>query len=287
MTAARSRTGLISRPWLMIGGSLAAMAVLVLLLWRPHLRGRPQGDLVLYCAAGLHEPMAKICAAYEKECGVKVLIESDGSGPLLSKLRIAPDKADLYLAGEESFIRKAQEQELVAEDFPVARQRVVLAVKPGNPLGIAEVGDLLRENVKVALPNPELTASGRIARRALAPTGEWKALEGQRKRFAAKVSTVGKVTEAAQAVKLGAADATFVWDATARQFGIEIVEAPLLQGQPPEQATLGVVAGSRNRTAALRFARYLTARDRGQKTLEAYHFQPIADAKVWEDAPSP
>ena len=49
---------------------------------------------------------------------------------------------------------------------------------------------------------------------------------------------------------------------------------------------LGVVAATKNPTAALHFARYLTARDRGQRLFEKHYFQPVEDADVWEDRPA-
>ena len=104
-----------------------------------------------------------------------------------------------------------------------------------------------------------------------------------RQRGAARVSSVGNVTEAAQAVKIGAADATFVWDATARQFELDAVELPELQSRTQERVMLGVVAASPHPAAALRLARYLTARDRGQKVFEKYYYQPLEDAAVWKE----
>ena len=94
------------------------------------------------------------------------------------------------------------------------------------------------------------------------------------------------MTEAAQAVKIGAADATFVWDATARQFEIETVELPEFQSRTRERAVLGIVTASSRPTAALQFARYLTARDRGEKVFQKYFYEPLADADVWEPRPA-
>jgi molybdate transport system substrate-binding protein len=145
--------------------------------------------------------------------------------------------------------------------------------------------DLLRDAVRVALPNPELAAAGRAAKRALRGTGQWEAIEKRIGGGGAKVSQVGKVTEAAQAVKIGSADAAIVWDATARQFGLTIVEVSVFQ-QQPETALIGVVAASAKPTAALHFARYLAASDRGEPVLREHHFQPIEDADVWEDRPA-
>ena len=97
---------------------------------------------------------------------------------------------------------------------------------------------------------------------------------------------MGNVNEAAQAVKIGAADATLVWDATARTFGLEVVEVPEFQARTREQAMLGIVAATKHPTAALHFARYLTARDRGELAVRKNYFQPIEDADVWEDRPA-
>jgi molybdenum ABC transporter molybdate-binding protein len=274
----------ITKRWLWIGGSVAVMAGLMLALWKPSGSDGSGGqELTLFCAAGLLPPVREICERYQGECGVKVRIEPDASGPLLGKLRIAPDRADLYLSGEESFMRDAQSQGLVADSLPVARQRVALAVGAGNPRKIAGVEDLLKEGIKVAIPNPEIAAAGKSARKALSATGQWDALEGRSHQPEAKVSVVGKVTEAAQAVKVGSADAALVWDATARQFGLEMVEVAAFRNQQPEDVMLGVVSAGRDHAAALRFARYVAARDRGQEAFEKFHLAPIPDAQPWKD----
>jgi molybdenum ABC transporter molybdate-binding protein len=276
-----------SKPWIVIGGALALVAVLVALLWAPSRPGVRAKELVLECAAGIVKPVEEIAAQYEKEYGVKVEIEPDASGALLSKLRVvqAPH-ADLFLSGDEADVRTARSLGLVTEILPVARQHVVVAVQPGNPQKIATAADLLRPEVSVVLPNPELAASGQAAKRALVASGQWEALAGRLKSSAAKVSLVGTVPDAAQKVKLRAAEAAIVWDATARQFGLDLVEIPEFQNKTEEQVTLGVVASTPQPTAALHFARYLAARDRGEPVFAKHYFQPIADADVWEDRPA-
>lgn len=266
-------------------GSLAAMALLVLLLRNPSFHKDSPQDLVLYCAAGLLRPVEEICAQYEQEYGVKVGIEPGGSGTLLSKIRVSPASADLFLAAEDSYQREARALDLVAEIVPVAMQHVVIAVRPGNPQRIRSFKDLARPGIRVVLPNPQLAACGKTAERALAGTGEWEAIVQRSRQSGAEVSLTGTVTEAAQAVKLDAADAAVIWDATARQFEIEFVEVPLFQKKAAEQLTLGVVAGTPRPTAALHFARYLSAKDRGQVVFQKYFYQPLEDADLWADRP--
>ena len=276
--------GSIARPWLLIVGSLAAMAGLAALLYKssnpPAASKAKPDELVLFCATGLLTATREVAADYEKEYGVTIRIDPDASGALLSKLRLAPDRGDLFLSGEESFLRNAQHMKLVAEILPVARQHAVVAVRPGNPRKIAGVADLLQDDVRVVLPNPEVTALGLAVRRALAGTGIWEKL------LKRKVAFAGNVNEAAQDVKIGAADASLVWDATAREFAVDAVEAPELQGHGTEVAAIGVVAATKAPTAALHFARYLTAADRGGRIYQKNHFQPIEDADAWEDRPA-
>jgi ABC-type molybdate transport system substrate-binding protein len=284
--------GFVARPWLLAAGSLAAMIGLGLLLWLTTRPGpRQQSDeLVLYCTNALLRTARDVAAEYEKEYGVKIDIDTASSGALLSKLRLAGDRVDLYLAAEESFIRDARRQGLVAETLPVARQHVVVGVRPGGhdaehgPPRIAAFTDLLKDEVGVVLPNPELTAVSKAAARAVG-TKPWDALLERSRRPDAHVAFVGTVSEAAQAVRTKAADAALVWDATAREFGLEVVELPEFRNAE-ETAWLGIASASVRPTAALHFARYLTARDRGELAVRMHHFQPIADADTWADVPA-
>jgi ABC-type molybdate transport system substrate-binding protein len=283
------RRGSIAKPWLIILVSLVVIVGLAGGLWQmsrpPRVAGQDQ-DLVLLCAAGPLKAVQEICAEYEREYGVKVSIEPDNSGRLLSRLRAAPERADLYLASDESFVRDAKREKLVAEVLPVVGQHAVVAVAKGNPRKIHALDDLLRDDVRVVLPNAKVTAVAESVERALSGTGRWQTLLDRQGAAGSRVSSVGTVTEAAQAVKIGAADASFVWDATARQFEIEIVELPELQTRTREQVVLGVVAASSRPTAALQLARYLTARDRGEKVFQKYFYEVLPDADVWEPRPA-
>jgi molybdate transport system substrate-binding protein len=287
MRCFRLRRGSIARPWLIVLGSLVLISGLVALLWRMSQPPRTSGnELVLLCAAGPLQAVQEICVDYEREYGVKICIEPDNSGRLLSRLRAAPERADLFLASDASFVRDAQREKLVAEVLPVVHQHAVVGVAKGNPRKIHALDDLLKDDVRVVLPNAKVTAVAETVERALQSTGRWQALLDRQRAAGSRVSSVGTVTEAAQAVRIGAADATFVWDATARQFEIEAVDLPEFQSRTREQAVLGVVRASPRSTMALQFARYLTARDRGEKVFEKHFYETLADADVWEPRPA-
>jgi molybdate transport system substrate-binding protein len=274
-----------------VGGSVLAAAVLIALLaWQPRPTSSTdpvppsagEDELVLYCAAGMAKPVEEVRQEYEQRYGVRINVSFDGSGALLGKLRSVDTPCDLFLAAEKSYLDTAVKEGLVEEIIPVAHLTPVFVVQPGNPKKIGNIADLLRKDVTVSLADPDAAAVGLVVRRIMTAAGTWEAL---RQRVAdGGLALQGTVNKAATDVKLKAADVSVVWDATARQTGLEAVRSPELD-RVKEQVTLGVANRSRRPTAALKFARYLTARDRGQQTLANHHFEPIPDADVWAERP--
>jgi molybdenum ABC transporter molybdate-binding protein len=237
-------------------------------------------ELLMYCAAGMRYPLEQIAERYETEYGVRVNLQYGGSNTLLNQLEVNKS-GDLYLAGDSSYIRLAEEKGLTAEAFPLALMKPVIAVKAGNPKSIRGVGDLAREDVKVALGDPDAAAVGKKTRKLLSASGHWSALEPRVTQSGVFKPTVNEV---ANAIKLGSVDAGIIWDSTVVQYGeLAAIEAAELD---PGTANIevGVVAFSKNPTAAIHFARYLSARDRGLETFRATGFTSV-DGDVWEEHP--
>lgn len=260
-------------------GSTALLAVLILLLVMDSNRpaAAVKEPLIVYCAAGLRAPVEVIAQNYEKEYGVPVQLQFGGSQTLLASLEVAR-KGDLYLPADDGYIRLAHEKGLAAETLPIARMNTVLAVKKGNPKNIRTFDDLLRRDVVIAQANPDAAAIGKITRDAFQRTGKWTAVEQRTKVFKPTVNDV------ANDVKLGTVDTGFVWDSLARQYpDLEIVRLPSLEGAQAN-ITLTVLNSSQHPTAALRFARYLSARDKGLKEFERFHYDPVA-GDVWAETP--
>ena len=271
-----------SKPGLVVLGSLAAIAGLIaLLLWQTR-TARPaaapgQKPLLLFCAAGLKLPVEAVAREYEKTFGVQVQLQYGGSGTLLSNLRIT-DAGDLFLAADESYIKSARALGLLAETVSLARQRPVIAVARGNPKNIRTLDDLRRPDVRVAMANPEAASIGRTVRELLQQAGQWAALE---KRVTVFKPTVNDV---ANDLKIGSVDAGIVWDATVRQFPeLEAIAVPLFS-TATETISIAVLKRSRQPEAALRFARYLGARDKGLKQFERFHYEPV-EGDEWATTP--
>ena len=235
--------------------------------------------LVMYCAAGVKPPVEAAAKAYAEESfGRPVRLQYDGSGKLLAAIEVV-DKGDLYLAADESYIEIGREKGLLAESIPVARMRPVIAVAAGNPQDIQTIDDLLRDDVRFVLCNPEAASIGKLTKSKLVESGQWEAV--------AAAATVYKptVTEAAADVLLGAVDAAVLWDATVRQHSekLEAVDVPILNAAE-KNVTVAVLRSCRQPTEALRFARYLQAPEKGQPYFE-HHGYGAVDGDAWAETP--
>lgn len=263
--------------------SVAAAVVLVLVLARKPadpatVPGAPvQEPLLVFCAAGLKPPVEAIAHEFEQSEGLKVQLQYGGSQTLLANLAVSA-RGDLYLAAEDAYVQLARDKKLVREIIPLAKMRVTLAVARDNPKKIAALADLLRPDVRVAQANPDAAAVGKLTREALQKTGEWEPLRAHTTVFKPTVNDV------ANDLKLGSADAGFVWDATIRQYP-ELAAVPVAAfSNLVAHVSAGVLTSSKQPAAALRFARFLAARDRGGKIFEQHGFTPI-NGDPWAKIP--
>ena len=114
-----------------------------------------------------------------------------------------------------SYLELARHKGLVEEILPLATMKTVVGVQRGNPKQVRDLNDLLREDVRVVLANPDQAAVGRAVRDALQKTGDWAALRECVNRRGVFKPTVGEV---ANDIKLGSIDAGILWDAVATQY---------------------------------------------------------------------
>ena len=246
-------------------------------------RGHRQNDtpqLLLYCAAGLRYPLEPIVEQYRKECGVEVRVQYGGSQSLLSQLEVS-HAGDLFLAADDSYLAVAQDKGLVAETIPLAIMRPVLVIGPNTKEIPTSIAQLLELRWRIACGNPGAAAIGSLTRSCLEATGQWDEYERQVTDSGVFKATVNDV---ANDVKLGSVDAGIVWDATAAQYPeLRVVNVPEL-ADARAKVEIGILASAKNATAALRFARFVAACDRGLKQFASSHYE-VVDGDIWEDVP--
>ena len=112
-----------SRATVIAAGSLAVLAALVALLaldpasW---FAARPTGNkLVVFCAAGLKAPVARVAREYEEKFGVEVQLQYGGSNTLLASLQVSP-LADVYIPADDSYVTLARDKGLIRPSNIVA-----------------------------------------------------------------------------------------------------------------------------------------------------------------------
>jgi ABC-type molybdate transport system substrate-binding protein len=268
----------VKRLWLGLGLALGGSAGLGLLLMSESRPRTPSTSrpLLVYCAAGMRVPVEKAARAYEAETGGRVELQYGGSQTLIANLEVS-GKGDLYVPADDAFMEAARKRGLVAESLPLARMSPVLAVRKGNPKRLVSAADLLREDVRLVQASPDAAAMGILVRGVFRRSGVWDAMAAKTAAFKPTVNDV------ANDLKLGTADAGFIWDANLPQYpDLERVDLPELKGAEGA-VSVGVCRGAAP-GEALRFARWLAASDRGLKEFAAAGFRPAA-GDPW--APSP
>lgn len=258
-------SGLTMLKKLLIVVCLGALAGGAWVAFKPAPAGTPT-PLMVFCAAGIKKPVEEIAAAYQKETGTEVRLQYGGTGTLLSQIKVA-QQGDLFIAADEGALADAKKMGVTREEFQMVKQRPVLAVAAGNPKHLDSLAALKQEGIRLALPNPEAASIGRVTKKLLG--AEWDAL-------AAKAAVMKPtVTEIAADLSLGAVDAAIVWDSVVPQFkGLEKVELPEIS-KHEEAATAAVLASCKQPVEALKFARYLTAPQKGGPIFQKHGFTPV------------
>lgn len=241
------------------------------------LSSHSESPLLVYCAASNRAVMEVIRADYEQEFGRSIQIQYGPSQTLLASVQVT-GSGDLYLPADDSYLEMARDDGLVEETLPLARMQAVVAVPRGNPKGIHKFDDLLREDVRVVQASADSAAIGKLTCRVLTAQGLCTSLDQH------TLARRPTVTEVANDVQVGAADATIVFDAVLHSYPqLEAVPLPELQAAHANVA-VGVLTASQQPARALHFARYLSAPDRGGEHYAAHGFAP-AGGDAWASVP--
>ncbi len=268
-----------NRILLVMIGSIVAIGVMIYSLSQNE-KSRSTTDiqpLLMHCAASNRAVIEAILADYQAEFDREVQVNFGPSQGLLAQLDVSK-AGELYLPADDSYLKIAKEKGLIEEVLPIARQQAVIAVKKGNPKSVKSFEDLLRDDVRVVQASTDATAIGNLSRRILSEAGLWNKLA------AAITAERGTVTEVANDIKVGAADAGIVYDAVLHTYpDLEFVEIPELKdGSSP--IAVGVIAATKQPQAALHFARYISAIDRGLKRYNKFGFR-VSGGDQWSDTP--
>ena len=230
--------------------------------------------LTVYGAAALKAPLEQVAKDYEQRYKIPVRLQFGPSQTLLSNIQVT-QLGDLFVPADDSYLELADKQKLTSTTFPLATQTAILAVAKGNPKGITNVSQL--STLRLALTNPDAAAIGNVVRKSLGQAA-WDVMAAK------AATTTTTVTEAANALKAGAVDATFIWDAMLSQYpDFQRVDLPELNGVTAN-VSMALIKASKQTTAALRFARFVAARDTGLPAFAKNGFK-VVEGDPWAEKP--
>jgi len=215
-------------------------------------------ELLLYCGAGIRPPVQQLTELFEREHGVKIVIDYAGSEVLLSKIKLAR-RGDLYMPGDEYYVNQAAKEGMILSQKTVCYLVPIILVRKGNPKNITQLKDLLQPGLRLGLGDAKVCAIGRITKQVFAKNNiAWEDVE---KNLAFQSMTVNELGLQIQA---GSLDAVIVWDAIARYYGEHGTEVSIPAGRNViSTVEVGVLSFTRNRSRAEEFVEFVTSQRGG------------------------
>lgn len=170
------------------------------------------GDALLVHVGGTMRPaMEEICKIFEQESGIKVDVNYNDSGALMTVIETT-GKGDVCVV-HDPFAPAMEKKGMVDRIYTVATLTPVIVVRKGNPKNVLGVKDLARADVKVGLTDEKYSTVGHIMPVVFRRAGIADAMSAKNKDI---VRARGS-GEMANAVKIGTVDAAVVWNAVAFQ----------------------------------------------------------------------
>lgn len=128
-------------------------------------------ELLVFCGITMVSPVKELMESFERQTGVKMTMSYGGSTDLLNSV-LVNKTGDIYFPGTESYIAEADKAALLKERRLVGSNQAALFVAKGNPKAIAaDVHELLRPGLRVAIGHPDLGSVGREAQDILTRKG--------------------------------------------------------------------------------------------------------------------
>ncbi len=226
--------------------------------------------LLVYCGAGMKEPMDEIAEIFEEKEGVKIEYTYGGSAQLLSQIELY-QTGDAYMPGALAYIQSAMDKGFVDKNQSVVYHVISIVVPKGNPANITRLEDLAKPGVRVAIGEPTGPAIGQGTKKMLEKDGLWDAVSAN------AVVMSGTVNELLVYVAMNQADAALIYDDLYNPEAMEKIEIPKAQGKV-DVVPIGTLTFSKNKEDAEKFMNFV-ASDEGKAIFAKHGFETYPSAK--------
>ncbi len=179
---------------------------------QPDLTGK---SLLVYCGAGMKAPFQAIADKFTELSGCEMNVSFANAAQIQTQISTAQEGA-FFIAGAQGEVKPIEE--FVSGSVKLVKHIPVLAVKAGNPKGIAGIADLAREDVSTVIGDAESTPIGKIAMQAFSDFGISDSVN--------LVATTTTAPQLATVIAMDEADAAIVWKENCGVDGVEICDTP-------------------------------------------------------------
>ena len=118
-------------------------------------------QIIFLSGAGMKAPVSEIAANFERETGIKVQTQFEGSS-ILRDYILDFNTGDIFLPGDKKNIDILAEKGLVKESCFIAWHRVAILVDLRHTARIKDLDDLAGKDIRLAMSNPRLASLGKI-----------------------------------------------------------------------------------------------------------------------------
>lgn len=167
-------------------------------------------DLMVFSGAAFKKPMDELIAAYKKKTGTDVAVSYGNVKTIMSQVSLTK-QGDVFVVPSPDIMDKAVRKGIVLEDSVRSFCYVVPAiiVQKGNPKNIRGLKDLLRDDVRFVMANPETVYIGMLSAEIL----DRSLSQGEREILRKKVITYADdISKLATYIVMNQADAVLGFD---------------------------------------------------------------------------
>ncbi len=175
--------------------------------------------LLVYCGAGMKEPMDEIAQVFQEREGILIEYTYGGSAQLLSQIELYR-AGDAYMPGALSYIQSAMDKGFVDKNETVIYHVITIIVPNGNPANITSLEDLTKPGVRVAIGEPTGPAIGQGTKKMLEKDGIWDEVSAN---VVVKSATVNELLVY---VAMNQADAALIYEDLYNHEAMEKIDIP-------------------------------------------------------------
>lgn len=220
-------------------------------------------ELLVYCGAGMREPMDEIAATFTNRTGIPINFVFGGSNTLLTQMELT-GMGDVYMPGATAYFDAACEKGLVEDEHLIVYHVPVIAVPKGNPAGITCLEDMAKPGVRVALGENPGTAIGQLTDKLLEKNNLLADVEKN------LVTRSGTVNELLVYISMEQADVGIIWEDLYVPEKMDLIYIPNTNNLV-KIVPIGVLTASEHPDEAEQFTAFVIS-DEGKEIFTRYGF---------------